>query len=803
MTIDRIQSHHYFNNPVEEAMKRLGWLLLALVLAPALSRADGIIVPPPGVNISVKYHHVTVDINDNVAITTIDQVFLNDTEIDSIEGIYIFPLPKGAAISNFTMFIDGEEISGQMLPADSARAIYESIVRRRLDPALLEYLGTGLFRARVFPIRAKAEKRIKISYSQMLRYDSGIYAYRYSLNTLKFSARPLDSVSVAASISSSSPIKTVYSPSHPIRVERPDETHANVLYAESGVKPDTDFQLYYTVSIEDVGLHVLTHRPVGEDGFYLFLAAPKVEIDDAMVVKKRILFVLDRSGSMAGKKIRQAKEALRYVVNQLNEQDQFNIIAFSSGLRSFQDQPVPATPENQQAAEAFISRFSADGGTNINDALLAAMGQMKQDEFTNMIMFLTDGRPTVGERDIDAIRNNVKKANQYGARLFVFGVGYDVNTHLLDYLSEDNAGLSIYVHPEEDIEVAVSSFFSKINYPVLANLKLDYGGLRVYDVYPQELPDLFRGLQITVLGRYESSGSYSLTLTGDVNGQQRQFQTEALFPEESDQNAFIPRLWALRKIGHLLNQIRLYGESEELINEIIKLSKRYGIVTPYTSILILENAPGGRSLSDLRQQTGYKAFSAASDIGAYRSAVTTRNLSVSEVRYVAGKTFFLRDSFWVDVQFTGNERIVDVLFASDAYFQLLAQQPALGKYFSLGKNVIVRMDDVAYKVHEPDRDYTIIPGGYLLFQNAPNPFRSGSGTAIRYMLTTDSRVKLAVYDILGREVIVLDEGYRPAGEHQILWYGYDRYGQPLANGMYFFRLQTEHGAAVKKMIIVR
>lgn len=776
------------------------WLAAVLSFT-AVVFADGIIVPPPGVNMSVKYHRVTVDIQDQIAHSEVDQVFLNDTDVDSVEGMYIFPLPKDAAFSDFSMFVDGEELHAEVLNADSARAIYESIVRRNRDPALLEYLGTGLFRARVYPIRAHGEKRIKISYSELLSYDADIYRYLYPLSTEKFSARPLEDVSVQVTLTSSNPIKTIYSPSHPISVQKIDDFNAIVIYAEENVTPDRDFILYYTVSSDDIGMNVMVHHPPGEDGFYLFMAAPKFEIQETDVVTKRLLFVFDRSGSMSGDKILQAKEALRFSVTNLNPQDFFNLIDFSSEVRQFKGNPVEANSVNKQEALNYIDRFSATGRTNINQALLAALAQMKPDELSNMMIFLTDGQPTVGQTDNEVIRENVKNANTYNARLFVFGVGYDVNTHLLDHLAEDNHGVTTYVRPDENIEVAVSAFFSKINHPVLSNLSLDYGSISVYDPFPRELPDLFQGSQIIEFGRYRNSGNTTITLSGDVNGRAQSFQQITEFPAESLNNDFIPRLWATRKVGYLLNEIRLNGETQELIDEIVALGKRYGIITPYTSFLILEDTPAADNFSGLRDQTGESAVSDASAIGNYRDANNPGAVMSELVRYVGNKTFFMRDSFWVDVEYRGEETIVDVEFAGDRYFDLLANKPHLGPYFSIGKNVVVSFETIVYKVHEPGLDFAEIPLEFVLFQNYPNPFNPG--TTIDYFLSRDTRVKIAVYDLLGREVKVLVNGFKSAGSHFAVWDGTTAAGTQAASGIYFYKLATKRSVRVKKMAKIR
>ena len=326
-------------------------IVLALLIgsaAPAL--ADGIIIPEPLPPVpivevpylTIKYHRVTVTIEDQVATTHVDQVFVNEGRHE-VEGTYIFPLPEEAAISEFAMWVDGEKLEGQVLERDEARRIYEDIVRRRRDPALLEYVGRNAFQASIYPIPPGGERRIELEYSQVLDMDNGLVEYVYPLNTEKFSPRPLEEVTVNVTIRSNEPLKAIYSPSHDVDIVRRGDHNAVVGYEEYDVKPDRDFVLYYTVSPEDVGLNLLSYKPDGRgDGFFLLLAAPKVEIDTQQVIAKDVILVLDVSGSMRGEKIEQAKEALNFVLDNLHEEDRFNVIAFSTGTRHYARDLVPA-----------------------------------------------------------------------------------------------------------------------------------------------------------------------------------------------------------------------------------------------------------------------------------------------------------------------------------------------------------------------------------------------------------------------------------------------------------------------------
>ena len=700
-------------------------LLMVFVLAGLLlstggaAYADGVVIiePPPGVpppdtpNLVVEYHRVSVDISDQVATTEVDQVFLNDTRYD-LEGIYIFPLPEEAAISEFAMYVDGERWEGEILPRDEARRIYEDIVRNRLDPALLEYIGRDTFKASIFPIEPGDERRVELAYGQILQNDGGLIKYVYPLDTERFSARPLEEVVITVRVHSAQPIRAIYSPSHDVAIDRIDEHTANVSFEAYDVLPDRDFELYYTVSDEDIGLNLLTYRGRGEDGFFLLLVAPKVEVDERDVVAKDVILVLDTSGSMEGEKIAQAKDALEFIIGHLNPEDRFNIVAFSTGVRTYAREPQ--YPSEAGDAWRFIDDLRAVGGTNIDLALAEALA-MADGERPQILIFLTDGLPTEGVTDTDRIIANVSRQAPENVRIFAFGVGDDVNTFLLDTIAQDNRGASSYVRPYESIEEEVSTFYSKVSMPLLADIELDFGDLRVEDTYPYPLPDLFAGTQLVVVGRYREGGRTDIILRGEVNGEEQEFVYENLRLEDRGGEEFIPRLWATRKIGYLLNEIRLHGEGRELIDEIVDLSVRYGIMTPYTSFLVEEEqdifTPEGReeAADEMWYQAtavpapmvGAGAVQDAENREALRSSEKVQN-NTEQIKYARDKVFVLRGGIWTDTTHDGSVETVKVGFGSDDYFALMAAHPEWGYYFSVGQRVIVVLDGVAYEVSEGD-----------------------------------------------------------------------------------------------------
>ncbi len=709
-------------------------MTLQLTLLPGnLALADGLIViePPPRpiplppghfvfAPLRVEYHHVTVTIKDQVAITEIDQVFVNPND-QRLEGQYIFPIPEGARIDKFSMDVNGKMVDAELLDAAKARKIYEDIVRSMKDPALLEYAGRGMFKARIFPIEPHSKKQVKLRYTQLLKQDSGVTSYTYPLNTEKFSAGAIESVSVKVELKCTKPIASIYSPSHTVEIKRHGENEAVVGFEAKNVKPDTDFQLYFATTKEkdDIGLSLLTYADDGanaQGGYFLLLASPAWKTKADAVVKKDVVLVIDTSGSMAGKKLEQAKKALDFVVANLNEGDRFEIIRFSTEAEPLFGELAANDKRNRDRAAMFVADLKPIGGTAIHDAVkyaAATLAKRSVNTRPGVVIFLTDGRPTIGNTDEDSI---VAAAGQDPYRVFCFGIGSDVNTHLLDKIAEKTRGTPQYVLPDEDIEVKVSRFYEKISNPVLANLELSFtGDLRVKQLYPAPLPDLFQGDQLAILGRYSGGGDSAIVLTGMVNGEKRTITMEGSFAKSGGAEAdlaFIPKLWATRRVGYLLDEIRLHGESAELREEVTQLARTYGIVTPYTAYLIVEdeaqrNVPmAGRTLQapaqDARVQrelegayrqmgeakSGDGAVAGSQSVNSLKSATTpaaptTANESAlrgltgqsaadalatggykldtdagraaqsvqqaqANARYVKGRTFYQNGSQWVD-----------------------------------------------------------------------------------------------------------------------------------------------------------
>ena len=750
--------------------------------------------PPIQQRLTIDSVHIHTAIAGGVAQTEVEQTWRNDTD-RAQEGSYLFPLPEGATVSDFALYDGDRKMAGRLLDKDQAADTYEGIVRRQRDPALLRYVGRGAYEVKLYPVPPHATRRVTLKYAEALPPEGGDarrYVYSFLGGTLGgggAAGSPLPrETTVQVTLQDDASLANIYSPTHEVSIRRTGDKTATVSWEAKEARVKDDFILYYSVVRHDpVGLGLLAYNvslpgprtaaftPGSEgkrdSGYFLLMASPKMAQPDAPVLPKRVVLVLDRSGSMAGPKIEQARSALAYVLQNLRPADEFNVLTFNeandilspSGL-------LRATPDNIKRGLAFVKGIEAEGGTNIHDALDAALKMFptaQNDGAQNMTIFLTDGLPTVGETDDAKITADARVLSRARhIRLFDFGVGYDVDVHFLDRLAEANRGDSDYVRPEEDIEAKVSRFYKKVASPVLTDVHVEIGGAQTAELYPHpsELPDLFTGSQLLIAGRYTGSGPVTARLTGNVGGRPVSYALATTLPALADTNDFLPRLWATRKIGYLLDSIRLRqtdtpgssgsADDPELVSEIVRLSKEYGVITPYTSFLVTdgseENQPFNGPLHGIRRGTGsvfasppfvggggfgggggypggggfgsggpllkspsqaYAAVSGAVATTQSQALRATKSASVASglagydaaeakavgdrIRTVGAKTFTLQKGVWTDSAYDPAKQkdVLTVTAFSNAHFALLKKYPRLAAYTSLGDNVLVVLDD--------------------------------------------------------------------------------------------------------------
>lgn len=689
----------------------------------------------------VKSISLDTKINGQVATTHVEQVFRNDTPY-TLEGTYFFPIPETASVVEFAIWENGKKLVGEVRSREEARRIYDEIVRRQRDPGLLEYAGKDLFQASIFPIPPNSDKKLELTYTQVLKGDSGTVAYRYPLGTGRNvwnrpqppneGTRPVvpqkfGIVSGKIEITGKQPLRNIYSPSHNIDTRSASDGKATITFETQN--NDNDFQLYYRLSDDDFSMSLITHREPGKDGYFMLLLSPKDDVTERALVNKDIVFVLDTSGSMADDgKMDKARAAMLFGVRTLREGDRFNIINFAGEEHLMESGLISADAAGKKRGEAFIEKLRPTGGTNISDALVAAAKQFDKGDRPKMLVFMTDGLPTVGERDVAKIISNFKAAKGVEMRIFPFGFGYDVNTALLDKLGSESGGISDYVQPKEDLEVKVSNFFARVSSPVLSDMELDMGGVESEFVLPRKPGDLFKGMQISMIGRYKNESDLSnvtFTLSGKSGREVRRFTYGGLaFPLREDGSEFLPRLWASRRVGWLIEQIRLNGETKELKDEVIDLGTKHGLVTPYTSYLATDGTMVNAGDLETRARVLRSAPSAIARVSgadavqlSVQQNTMQMNTTVAENKkkdaserillensvtnqYVGSKNFINQNSVWVDSEYSdaGKLKVNTIQFGSDEYFKLAAADGELARYLSLGEQVVVVWKNQVYRI---------------------------------------------------------------------------------------------------------
>ena len=647
---------------------------------------------------------IRTTIKDYVAKTFIAETFKNDTD-HAVEGTYLFPLPKDAVFSSFSLYMDGKPVAGKILEASEARRTYENIVRLSIDPGLLEYADHNAVRAKLFPIPPHGTRKVELEYTQLLKSENGLVRYDFPLKA-EDRSNPIQQVRLDCKISSAKDIRTIWSPSYRVESRKTDEHNATVSYQSHNSVPDKNFSLFYSLSNKELAADLVMHKDGADNGYFLLALTPPLGVTNT--APKDVLLVADASGSMTGDKMKQARSALKYIVGALADGDRFNIVRFNTDVRSFKHGLVAATPANRTEATSFIDAIEAKGGTNISEALTVGADMLKEKtERPVYMIFTTDGTPTVGDMDISNLISSFPALNN--VRIFDFGLGYDVNTRLLDKLAERHHGRSQYIEPDGNLHNALSGFYRKISRPVLTDVKVSYEGIKAEDVYPAGMIDIFAGEQTLLLGRYTGAGKATVVVSGKIAGHTKTYSVPVVFTQKESGNLELPRLWAMRRIGHLSELAEESPQKKQAIEEIVSLSKTYGIVSPYASMLVTD--PKQFRLGEMRDsimldsssvETGLEAVRRSKMLSAYKASshVEDSTAQNGETRTAGNKVFYLKDGVWTDASYdsTRYPQPESVGFGSKLYFSLIDADLALAKYFAVGKLVIVVQKGHCYKI---------------------------------------------------------------------------------------------------------
>jgi len=636
-----------------------------------------------------------IDILESTATTTIE-IRLENRSSRRQEAELIVPVPDGAVIRGFAYDGPHGQITAEVLPKDEAKRIYQQLVSKIRDPALVEFVGYNLIRSSVFPVEAGGKQKIRLTYEHLLEVDGNRVDYILPRTESLGYAVPWE---VKANIRAKRPISTVYSPSHKLNTKRISDRKVSVEINVDAASEPGPFRLSYLLQENGVTASMFAYpdKKVG-GGYFLLLAGLPAEppnTDDTPAIKREVTLVIDRSGSMRNEKIKQVKEAALQIIAGLKNGEAFNIIIYNNTIQKFSEKPVIKSNDTEEAATAYIEGLTATGGTNIHDALLEALGQEPIDEMLPIVLFLTDGLPTVGNTSEVAIRNVVMKSNPHNRRVFTFGVGFDVNAALLEKIANESRARAEFVLPKEDVEAKIGRVFDQLTGPILADTQLhivDKNGEpaigRTRDIIPQKLPDLFEGDQVVLLGQYVGTKPITFKISGNYLGKKRQFKFKFKFDKANIRNGFVPRLWASRKIAELIDTVRQMGADpaksandpkvKELVDEIVRLSTEFGILTEYTAFLaregtvlsnreeVLNEAAEVLERRAMRDRFGISSVNQSFNL-IQQQRQTTLNMrnynydpqmnrvSIANVQQINDQAYYLRGNRWVDSRLVNEE----------------------------------------------------------------------------------------------------------------------------------------------------
>jgi len=460
-----------------------------------------------------------------------------------------------------------------------------------------------------------------------------------------------------------------------------------------------------------VDTRLLAYREPREDGYFSLLFAPVVELDES--VARDIVLVIDRSGSMEGEKMEQAIDAADYVLENLGADDRFAVVDFSRYIRSFDGELRPAS--DAPAGVDYVNGIGAGGNTNIAGALERAM-EFLDGERPGTVIFLTDGLPTVGIESADGILEVAERAAPPRTQLFAFGVGYDVDTVLLDALATTFVGSSHYVSPEERIDTEVARLYEKVSTPVLSDVRIEIDGVDTWDLAPAEVPGIFAGNQVLLTGRYDGSGEAAVKVNGTSAFGPEEFVYDVVFPERESSDPAVAQLWAQRRVADLLTELRIEGARDSLIEEIVEVASQFGIVTPYTAYLAEEpdlafrnedafDAVAERSAALAAEPAaGQEAVERAKALGDLREGEVGQGRSDSGSQVLGAHTWYLVDDTWTRDDFEPGTDAPEIEVGSAEFVELVAAAPEVAEVAALGERVITLGPDGWITLVWPDAE---------------------------------------------------------------------------------------------------
>jgi Ca-activated chloride channel family protein len=717
--------------------------MLAVFFIRTAAFSSGILLSAPDDRKPAQYpvlvsEHIDVAAEASSAVTTVEQVFLGPSSfVPSVSCV--FPVPKGSTVSGFTVAIDDDAVNAEHLDASEARALCMEKVRSSKDASFLAFSASDLFRFTLPSFSPNERKRVVISFTSTLSFQDAPDEYVFPLNTHGLNPGNRHDVKISVRVKKDHSPLSLRSLTHPVSVSDEGETLCAV-YSGSNIVPDSDFRLMINRTDAASDCIFKTYREEGADGYFFFECRPPV---NCAAMERDVTFLLDVSGSMAGKKIDAALKAISSCIDKLTDADRFQVISFGSSASALFGSISRADAAHRLAARSFLGRVSASGGTNLDEALKLAFESNKDSLRLSQIVLITDGMPSAGETSEDILAEQVRKASKSNTRFYCVGFDYDFSSRLLERFSGAAGGRTVCLDSAGDIGRGLDVFLESIRFPLLSGITVTVKGMKTSGCAPASVPDLFAGGSVAFCGRYAGEGTATLVVQASASGKSRTFVYPLSFPSVSATHFYIAPIWASRRAGELLSRMRLRGESFETSSELVSLSRSTGMfplssryytaedearresrgelaagdmtigavgssssqMTVYKNEIRVLKSPGGAD--GVRAVSMIGAASAADNADdAYRAMGETSSPAVqnpAEIRRNNGAVFFHAKKGWIDprVQTAPGYPVRKILFASDEYFDLLNQEPGIERILSSGNRIRFVYRNRIFEISEP------------------------------------------------------------------------------------------------------
>jgi len=671
---------HLLFNAVTSRLPFLMLLYAFWLVAPDLCNGGGILhVFPPTfqeqtfavARPTVLLSRTEVTVSETYVAYRSDQTFFNDNEFP-LEGVFLFPLDKVRFGVKPEVRVNGVPHPSNVVPPEEFFPTLRKYTAAMQDPSLLSLAGRTVLVVQPVNIGVRQQRTFRIQFQQPTCIQDNQFELALPLDGERYSLGPVGEIDILVRFKLSRPLRTIFSPTHHLSIARESPHRCLVSSRGESKRIRNDFRILATFSGEDVDFRLFARKDSAQKGTFMAFIAPPLLTAGEKEPDKDVVFLMDRSGSVGTANLALSKQAVTAALERLRPGDRFNVLTFGTRTSSLEDRLVTANDDNIIRAVRFVNSAVAGGGSDLYNALIAALEQFTSRRRPSMVLMAGDGRPTIGMTSPDEIIENLGRLNKFGARVFALAVGDGADLTFLDKVAQTTRGSSFQLSGKEPFHDELNRFLARISPPTVSQISMSFQDTTAEEVVPNPIPDLFSEEGIIVFGRFTDAQAESgkVRLKAIEKGRPQSFVRTVKFPSEAgDGRHYIPDIWAMRQIALLLERERFKGPERETQDKMARLAREFGFKMP---------SGAGRSTADSGEL-----------FWQFKTSLVPEDVESDLVRRVQGRVFYREGVTWVDAEYRGEAFVQTVRFLSDEYFALLKEHPQLGSFFALGPEIVL------------------------------------------------------------------------------------------------------------------